>query len=203
MIEYLHGRLLEKSPTRALLLCGGVGYGLHISLTTYEELPALESEAGLYTYLAVREDALTLFGFSSEVERDMFVQLIGVSGVGPKTAIGMLSGMGAAQLRDLISSGNSAALVALPGIGKKSAERITLELRDRIGAVTGLDAGSALAAEGGGRAVVRGDALSALLELGYNRNAAERAIRAALKGDSSNEESVERLIKSALREMQR
>ena len=202
MIEYLSGRLLEKSPTKALLLCGGVGYGLHITLTTYEDLPDVENEAALYAYLSVREDAMVLFGFSSEVERDMFVQLIGVSGVGPKTAIGMLSGMGATQLRDLISSGNSAALVSLPGIGKKSAERITLELRDRIGAIG--EAGGVGAAHGlGGGAIVRADALAALLELGYNRNVAERAIRAALKSDSQSEESVERMIKNALREMQR
>ncbi len=202
MIEYLHGRLLEKSPTKALILCGGVGYGLHITLTTYEELPEVESEASLYAYLSVREDALTLFGFSSETERDMFVMLIGVSGVGPKTAIGMLSGMGATQLRDLISSGNSAALVSLPGIGRKSAERITLELRDRIGGI-----GSAAEGIGGrtevGDAAVRIDALAALLELGYNRGVAERAIRSALKADSASDESVERLIKNALREMQR
>ena len=202
MIEYLHGRLLEKSPTKALLLCGGVGYGLHITLTTYEELPDVENEASLYAYLAVREDAMTLFGFSSEVERDMFVQLIGVSGVGPKTAIGMLSGMGATQLRDLISSGNSAALVSLPGIGKKSAERITLELKDRIGGIGEGGLGGTSRALGGG-AIVRADALAALLELGYNRNVAERAIRAALKSDSQSEESVERMIKNALREMQR
>lgn len=202
MIEYLNGRLLEKSPTKALLLCGGVGYGLHITLTTYEELPDVENEASLYAYLSVREDAMTLFGFSSEVERDMFVQLIGVSGVGPKTAIGMLSGMGATQLRDLISSGNSAALVSLPGIGKKSAERITLELRDRIGGI-GESAGTGAARGVGGGAIVRADALAALLELGYNRNVAERAIRAALKSDAQSEESVERMIKNALREMQR
>lgn len=202
MIEYLNGRLLEKSPTKALLLCGGVGYGLHITLTTYEDLPEVENEASLYAYLSVREDAMILFGFSSEVERDMFVQLIGVSGVGPKTAIGMLSGMGATQLRDLISSGNSAALVSLPGIGKKSAERITLELKDRIGGIGEGGSGGASRTLGGG-AIVRADALAALLELGYNRNVAERAIRAALKSDSQSEESVERMIKNALREMQR
>jgi Holliday junction DNA helicase RuvA len=202
MIEYLSGRLLEKAPTKALLLCGGVGYGLHITLTTYEALPDVGTEASLHTYLSVREDAMILFGFSSEVERDMFVQLIGVSGVGPKTAIGMLSGMGATQLRDLISSGNSSALVSLPGIGKKSAERITLELRDRIGSI-GASSGTGAASGLSGGAIVRADALAALLELGYNRNVAERSIRAALKSDNQSEESVERMIKNALREMQR
>ena len=201
MIEYLSGKLIEKSPTKALLLCGGVGYGTLITLKTYEQLPDVEAEVSLFVYLAVREDALTLFGFSEIVERDMFLLLTSVSGVGPKTAIGVLSGMGADQLRDHIASGNIPALTTLPGIGKKSAERIVLELRDKIDAVGSSEI--AAPGEGLGKAVVRGDALSALVELGYNRPASERAIRAALKGGEDVEKSVEVLIKAALRELQR
>ena len=201
MIEYLHGKLIEKSPTKAVLLCGGVGYGTLITLTTYAQLPEVEGDASLFTYLAVREDAMTLFGFSEMAERDMFLLLTSVTGVGPKTAIGMLSGMGAEQLRDQIAAANSAALTTLPGIGKKSAERIVLELRDKIDSVS--SGGLPIPAEGGGKAIIRGDALSALVELGYGRPAAERAIRAALKNGSEVEESVESLIKGALRELQR
>lgn len=201
MIEYLSGILIDKTPTKAILLCGGVGYAALISLATYEQLPDIESEASLFTYLSVREDALTLFGFAEASEREMFILLTGVNGVGPKTAIGMLSGMGAGQLRDHIAAGNAAALTALPGIGKKSAERIALELRDKIDGLGGVAA--PVASEGLGKAVVRGDALAALVELGYGRPVAERAIRAALKGGPDVEKSVEALIKAALREMQR
>lgn len=201
MIEYLSGILIDKTPTKAILLCGGVGYAALISLATYEQLPDIESEASLFTYLSVREDALTLFGFAEASEREMFILLTGVNGVGPKTAIGMLSGMGAGQLRDHIAAGNAAALTALPGIGKKSAERIALELRDKIDGLGGIAA--PVASEGLGKAVVRGDALAALVELGYGRPVAERAIRAALKGGPDVEKSVEALIKAALREMQR
>ena len=201
MIEYLSGILIDKTPTKAILLCGGVGYAALISLATYEQLPDIESEASLFTYLSVREDALTLFGFAEASEREMFILLTGVNGVGPKTAVGMLSGMGAGQLRDHIAAGNAAALTSLPGIGKKSAERIALELRDKIDGLGGVAA--PVASEGLGKAVVRGDALAALVELGYGRPVAERAIRAALKGGPDVEKSVEALIKAALREMQR
>lgn len=201
MIEYLSGILIDKTPTKAVLLCGGVGYAALISLATYEQLPEIEQEASLFTYLSVREDALTLFGFAEVSEREMFVLLTSVNGVGPKTAVGVLSGMGAQQLREHIAAGNSAALTSLPGIGKKSAERIALELRDKIDGV-GVGSHSTLS-EGVGKAVVRGDALAALVELGYGRPAAERAIRAALKGGPDVEKSVENLIKAALREMQK
>lgn len=201
MIEYLSGILIEKTPVKAVLLCSGVGYGVLISLATYEQLPEIEQEASLFTYLAVREDALTLFGFAEVSERDMFILLTSVNGVGPKTALGMLSGMGSGQLREHIASGNAAALTALPGIGKKSAERIALELRDKIDAAGGTSV--AAQPDGLGKAVVRGDALAALVELGYGRTAAERAIRGALKGGPEVEGSVESLIKAALREMQK
>ncbi|MGE3801089.1 MAG: Holliday junction branch migration protein RuvA [Candidatus Kapaibacterium sp.] len=201
MIEYLSGKLIEKTPTKAVLLCGGVGYGLFITLKTYEQLPDVEAEASLFTYLSVREDAMILFGFSEAAERDMFLLLTSVSGIGPKTAIGVLSGMGAEQLRDNIAAANSAALTTLPGIGKKSAERLVLELRDKIDSVP--SGTLPMHSDGGAKAIVRGDALSALVELGYGRPAAERAIRAALKSGPEVEASVESLIKAALRELQR
>ncbi len=195
MIEYLSGRLVDKSPTHAVILCGGVGYGVLISLTTYDRLPDTDATADLHTYLAVREDALTLYGFAERSEREMFLQLITVSGIGPKIAIGMLSSVEADALRGLIMEGNIAALQRLPGIGRKTAERITVELRDRV-ATTGLigAAGTSSAASD-----VRSSALDALVALGYSAAASEKAIRAALKSAPDSERSVEALLKAALK----
>ena len=195
MIEHLSGELIDKNPTKAIISAGGVGYGVHISLATYEALPAVGQRAAIHVHLSVREDALTLFGFSTTAERDMFLLLTSVSGVGPKIAIGILSSTGIDVLRESISRGNSAALTRLPGIGKKIAERIALELRDKIGAI---ESGGQF---GGGGIEVREEALAALVALGYNRQAAERAIRGALKGGPDAEASVEALIKAALKQM--
>jgi Holliday junction DNA helicase RuvA len=197
MIEYLTGTIHEKSPTRAVILCSGVGYGVLISLTTFERLPEVGHTGSLYTYLAVREDALTLYGFAEAAEREMFLQLITVSGIGPKIAIGMLSSVGAETLRLHIVEGNATALQALPGIGKKSAERITLELRDKVGAAS-IEM-PAVDGDGDGRASVRNEALAALVALGYSRGVSEKAIRAALKKDGSVDQSVEQLLKAALK----
>ena len=194
MIEYLSGTLIEKSPTKGIILCGGVGYAVLISLATYERLGAIGAPAELHTYLAVREDAMTLYGFADPAERDMFLLLTTVNGVGPKIAIGVLSSVGIDTLRENISRGNSAALTSLPGIGKKTAERITLELREKIGAVGGLPTGDI-----GSKADIRAEALAALMALGYGRAIAERAIRNALKGGPETEANVETLIKQALK----
>jgi Holliday junction DNA helicase RuvA len=196
MIEHLSGELIDKNPTKAIISAGGVGYGVLISLATYEALPSVGGRASLHVHLVVREDALTLFGFSTTAERDMFLLLTSVSGVGPKIAIGILSSTGIDVLRESISRGNSAALTRLPGIGKKIAERIALELRDKIGAIE-----SGMAISGGGGIEVREEALAALVALGYNRQAAERAIRGALKAGPEAEASVEALIKGALKQM--
>ena len=195
MISYLTGTLLDKSPTQAVIVCGGVGYGVMISLATYERLPETGREASLHTHLVVREDALTLYGFAQTEEREMFELLTTVSGVGPKIAIGILSAAGIDTLRENIARGNAAALTALPGIGKKTAERISLELRDKIGATGG---GLATAAAGS-KADVRSEALAAMLALGYTRATAEKAIRNALKDGPAVEESVESLLRSALK----
>jgi len=198
MIEYLTGKLFAKSPTNVVILAGGVGYGVLISLATYERLPDVGEPAGLHTYLAVREDALILFGFAELSERDMFLLLTSVTGVGPKIAINVLSSVGIDTLRENIARGNSAALTKIPGIGKKMAERIALELRDKIGTVD-----SGLAAPGAGVSEVRSQALAALLSLGYNRTTAEKGIRDALKEGAPVEEDVETLIKSALKHLRK
>lgn len=194
MIEHLSGTLIEKTPTKAIISAAGVGYATLISLATFEALPPVGATAALHTHLAVREDAMTLFGFSTTAERDLFLLLTSVTGVGPKLAIGILSGTGTDVLKENIARGNSAALTRLPGIGKKIAERVALELREKIGALeTG---GSSLA---GGRHEVRDEALAALIALGYNRPGAEKAIRNALKDGPEVEANVETLIKAALK----
>ena len=195
MLEFLHGQLIEKSPTKVVMLTGGVGFGVQISLATYERLPETGNEASLHTYLAVREDALTLFGFAQPEEREMFLQLISVSGIGPKIALGVLSSVGVDTLRENIVRGNAAALTALPGIGKKTAERIALELRDKLAAAQP----GIVTAGDGSKADVRSDALTALLALGYSRNIAEKAIRNALKAGPDVEANVETLLKAALK----
>ncbi|MBS1912091.1 MAG: Holliday junction branch migration protein RuvA [Bacteroidetes bacterium] len=194
MIEHLSGRLIEKTPTKAVISAGGVGYAALISLATYERLPEAGGEAALHTWLAVREDALTLYGFATTAEREFFLLLTGVTGVGPKLAIGILSSAGVDVLRENLAQGNAAALTRLPGIGRKLAERLALELRDKVGSVAaaGPDGSSA-------RAGTRDEALAALLALGYNRTVAERALRSALKEGPENEATVEALIKAALK----
>lgn len=194
MIEYLSGKLIDKTPTKAIISAAGVGYAALISLATYEQLPDVGREASLHTYLAVREDSLTLFGFSTPAERDLFLLLTSVNGVGPKIAIGILSSSGVDVLRETIGNGNAAALTRLPGIGKKIAERVALELRDKIGAVGG---GATTGLQG--TAAIRDEALAALVALGYNRAAAEKALRGALKEGPQVEANVETLIKAALK----
>jgi holliday junction DNA helicase RuvA len=195
MIAYLTGTVIEKNPTHAVLLCGGVGYGVMISLATYERLPEVGRDGALHTTLVVREDALTLYGFAQTEEREMFQMLTTVSGVGPKIAIGILSSIGIDTLKENIARGNAAALTALPGIGKKTAERISLELRDKITA----SASGITSSVAGTKADTRNEALAAMLALGYSRATAEKAIRGALKEGPAVEESVEKLLKQALK----
>lgn len=194
MIEHLSGTLIDKNPTKAIISAAGIGYGVLISLATYESLPAVGGRAELHTYLAVREDALTLFGFSTVAEREIFLLLTSVTGVGPKLAITILSGTGIDILKENIARGNAAALTKLPGIGKKIAERVALELREKIGAVD-----AALVASIAGRNDVREEALAALIALGYNRSSAEKALRGALKEGLDTEVNVETLLKAALK----
>ncbi len=195
MIEHLHGTLLEKTPTKALISAAGVGYGALISLATFEALPEVGQTASLYTFLAVREDALTLFGFATTAERDGFLLLTSVTGVGAKIALNILSSAGLDHLRESISHGNAIALTRLPGVGRKLADRIVLELREKFDKV---DGGPPLNAGDARTFGIREEALTALTVLGYNRASAEKAIRNALKQGPQVEESVESLIKAAL-----
>jgi Holliday junction DNA helicase RuvA len=196
MITLLRGTLLAKAPTEAVVDVGGVGYGVQIPLSTFETLGPAGSAATLHTYLHVRDDALVLYGFATEEERDTFRLLISVNGIGPKMAQGILSGIGVSDLRECIARGNVAVLTSVPGVGKKTGERLVMELREKIGRIgqeVRLPAGA-----GDDQGRMRSEALLALTSLGYSRQAAEKAIRAALQDGGPNP-TLEGLIKSSLR----
>jgi Holliday junction DNA helicase RuvA len=193
MIAHLRGRLLSKHPNQAVVEAGGVGYDVYISVPTFSELPAVGSEVALFIHTHVREDALALYGFLRPAEKKLFERLIGVTGIGPKLAITILSGMAADEMVAALRGGDAARLTRIPGIGKKTAERMVLELRDKL---EGLAAAAAGGAPPDGVTPVAEDVLSALLNLGYSRPAAERAITAASK--NGKPESFEALFRDAL-----
>ena len=197
MIASLNGVLKSKSPTEVLVDVNGVGYAVSIPLSTYSKLGDINSPVQLLTHLHVREDAMQLFGFSSEQERQLFRLLISISGIGPKTAQGILSSISAQDLQQHITSGNTAALTSIPGIGRKTAERLVVELKDKIGKM-GVASGAGTM-PGDKNAEARNEALLALTSLGYNRLSAEKAIRMALADSPTSPLTVEELIKKALK----
>ncbi|MEJ2161780.1 MAG: Holliday junction branch migration protein RuvA [Robiginitalea sp.] len=193
MINHLSGRLIEKQPTHVIIECGGVGYFVNISLNTFASLPD-EEQLKLFTHLQVREDAHTLFGFTTRAEREIFRLLISVSGIGSSTARTMLSSMSPVQIRDAIASGDVLSIQAVKGIGTKTAQRVILDLRDKVLKIYELDE---LSPESGN--TNKEEALSALEVLGFARKSAEKAVDAVLRQDSSL--SVEGIIKSALKNL--
>jgi Holliday junction DNA helicase RuvA len=196
MITTLRGTLATKAPTEIVVEIQGIGYALSIPLSTYERIGDPGSTVFLYTHEHVREDAHQLFGFATEEERGMFRLLLSVNGIGPKMAQGILSGIPVPELRAHLSGGNRQALIAIPGIGRKLADRLILELREKLGRT---ETPAAPGEDGELPARVRSEALLALLSLGYARPAAEKALRAALLQPGSGSASVEQLIKQALR----
>ncbi len=194
MLSHLKGILHHKSPTEIVVDVNGVGYALSIPLSTFEKLGEAGSAISILTYLHVREDILQLYGFATESERELFRLLISVSGIGPKIAQGILSGAQTTELQNLIAQGNVAALTAIPGIGRKTAERLIVELRDKIAKLE-----PPLATAGSSPAGIRAEALMALTSLGYNRAAAEKAIRAALQEFDGKEPTIQELLKQALK----
>jgi len=198
MIGSLRGTLIHKSPTEILVDVQGVGYQVSIPLSTFEGLGKEQSTVTLLTYLYVREDALQLYGFMTEDERTMFKLLMSVSGIGPKLAQGILSGIGASELRNYIAQGNLGALTSIPGVGKKLAERLVVELRDKISRVESTAAFLGSATEGQGK--TRFEALLALTSLGFGRPLAEKALRSALQHLNGKDASVEELVKLALKQ---
>jgi Holliday junction DNA helicase RuvA len=197
VIARLTGRLASKTPTEIVVDVGGVAFALSIPLSTFERLAEAGGPVSVFTHLHVREDALQLYGFFTEEERDLFRTLISVNGIGPKMAQGILSGIPVADLKGHILSGNSLALTAIPGVGRKIAERLVVELRDRISKTDGTTLSAGASTLNGSR--IRSEALLALTSLGYNRAAAEKAIRGAVQESLDAESSVEALIKAALR----
>jgi holliday junction DNA helicase RuvA len=198
MISFLRGRVLEKSPNRLTVDVQGVGYDVHVPLSTYYRVAEPPGEVTLRVYTHVREDALQLFGFLTDLERQLFERLIGVSGIGPKMAVALLSGMEARDLVACVLRADVVRLTGIPGIGKKTAERIVLELKDRV-AKLGVEPEAATEPSAGDR--LRDDLLSALLNLGYHRPLAEKAADTVLA--AGDEPTFEVALKAALRELMR
>jgi len=189
MIAHVRGTLLEKHPTRLVIDVGGVGLEVLVSLPTVQVVGKVGDPVSLHTVLVVREDALTLYGFAEAQERALFLKLLTVSGIGPKIALGALSGPSVPELVTAIRDGNLALLTRLPGIGKKTAERMSVELRD------GLLEFEAAATAGVGDAA-RNDAVGALVSLGYNRGAAQAVVDEILRGGKVD--LAEELVRRAL-----
>jgi holliday junction DNA helicase RuvA len=197
MIAHLRGRLLEKHPNRVILDVQGVGYDVHVPLSTFYEMADPGVEIALRVHTHVREDALLLYGFATLLELQIFERLISVSGIGPKLALAVLSGIETKELVSAIQQANVARLTAIPGIGKKTAERIGLELKDKMSALSPEVLEPSAEVRAG--ETLRTDVLSALINLGYHRPLAERAVEAALKKAPNG--PFEHTLKSALREL--
>lgn len=191
MIAHLRGQLISKSPNQAIVECAGVGYDVIISVAAFSALPEADEPVSLFIYTHVREDQIALFGFLRIEEKHLFERLISVSGIGPKAAINMLSGMAARDIVGAIRGGDLTRLTKIPGIGKKTAERIVLELRDKLEEF-GVEAAPAPKAT-----PLEEDVLSALINLGYQRTAAEKAVQQA-KSREASDAGFEQLFRRAL-----
>ncbi|MEN8192354.1 MAG: Holliday junction branch migration protein RuvA [Bacteroidota bacterium] len=192
MIGYLTGKIISKKPTQVLLDVNGVGYIVNITISTFESLSNEDSNLiSLYTYLNVRDDALILFGFSTQAEKEMFELLISVNGVGPKSAQSILSGIQVDDLKTALKNGDLSRIVAIPGIGRKTGQRLLIELRDKVDSI-----GDEISEIGGEAYSIKIDAVVALTQLGYNQKTAEKTIRGILEANSDI--SLEELIKESL-----
>jgi Holliday junction DNA helicase RuvA len=194
VIAFLRGRIFDKQPNRIVVDVNGVGYDVSVPLSTFYGLAEVGGEIALRVHTHVREDALSLFGFATRIEQDLFERLIGVSGIGPKVALAVLSGIEPPELIRAIERSDLARLTAIPGVGKKTSERIVLELKDRLPRVE-----PAAADEQAAPLLQRDDLLSALINLGYHRPLAEKAVAAAIK--RMPEGDFEQTLKQALREL--
>ncbi len=204
MIAHLSGTLLSKQATSVILDVGGVGYEVTIPISTFYELDEPGSKVQLRIYTHVREDALLLYGFKTARERELFMRLISVSGIGPKLGITLLSGMSADEMIASIRTNNLARLTLIPGVGRKTAERLVMELRDKIAALSSPELEEELGAKPSVSVTptedaVRADALSALVNLGYQKSTAEKAINAAIV--EGGDISVESILRRSLRRL--
>ena len=188
MIGYLNGNIITLRPTKLLLDVNGVGYSVNISINTFESISD-KKEVSLHIYTSVREDSITLFGFYNETEKEMFELLISVNGIGPKLGLNVLSGIRVDELKEAIEAGNISRLIAIPGVGRKTAERVVLELRGKVDKIK----------ESEGQNIsysIKQEAISALTTLGYNYKMAENAVRKILS--TSKDISLEEFIKKTL-----
>lgn len=199
MIGQLKGHLLVKKPNLVLIDVHGVGYEAHIPLTSFYDLPAEGGEVTLKIYTHVREDVLILFGFNTQREKDLFLKLISISGIGPKLAIAILSGARVEELAQAVSNGDLARLTAIPGVGRKTAERLVLELKNQITPFL-LPEQTRTAPETGRLDGIQEDILSALVNLGYPRPGAEKALATVLRAGES-EKTFEDLLRHTLRRL--
>jgi Holliday junction DNA helicase RuvA len=193
MIAQICGRLAHKSPEEIIIDCNGVGYGVRVPLSTFYELPDIGAEVVLRIHTHVREDALHLYGFATSKEKELFGLLIGVSGVGPRLAINVLSGIATHDLERALQEGDLLSLTRIPGVGRKTAERMVVELKDKVSA-TGAGVTTGIAMRDG---KVK-DALSALVNLGYQKGIAEEAVRNCVR-QHGEELPLEELLKESLR----
>jgi len=198
MIAHLRGLLLTKAPNLAVVECSGVGYELAISVSTYTALPAEGTEAKLHVHTHVREDQLALFGFHEIQEKRLFEKLLTISGIGPKLAITVLSGISSDRLVVAIRSGDHATLTKIPGIGKKTAERVVLELKDKLDDMAIPQSSTHPAPSHG---LAGDDALSALINLGYARPQAQRAVDSVLEREPALANDFEALFRAAMAAM--
>ena len=199
MIANLRGRILDKQPNRLIVDVNGVGYDVAVPLSTFYGLGDTGSDVTLRIRTYVREDTLALFGFATRLEQELFERLIGVSGIGPKVALAVLSGIEPRELIRAIEAGDLARLTSIPGVGKKTAERIVVDLKDRLPHARGET--DAVPGETVEVPALKDDVLSALVNLGYHRPLAEKAVTAALK--AAPDADFERTLKQALRELAR
>ena len=187
MIGFLTGKIISFKPTQIILDVNGVGYLVNISITTFEKISENET-VSLFIHTNVKEDSITLFGFFTQSEKEMFELLISISGIGPKVSLGILSGISVDDLKDAIANGNVSRLIAIPGIGRKTAERVVLELRNKVDAIK---------ADGSIKITsAKDEAISALATLGYQRQLAEKVVRDLLSENANY--SLEELIRKAL-----
>jgi|TergutMp193P3_1026864.scaffolds.fasta_scaffold163454_2 Holliday junction DNA helicase RuvA len=197
MISFIKGTLAEKNPTHIIVEVNGIGFGIFIPFSNFDKIGEIGSEIKIFTHLHVKEDSLTLYGFLYLEELTLFQMLIEVSGIGPRTALGILSGTTVNDFYNLISNKNYISLTAIPGIGKKTAERLVLELYDKVSKnifKTLPDTKSS-----GGKFELRSEAVQALCSLGFSRPVAEKSVANILMTNPSQEISLEELIKQALK----
>lgn len=195
MISRLKGTIVSRASSEVTIDVNGVGYQVSVPFSTSEVLGTVRGEAVLLTYLHVREDALQLYGFATEAERETFRLLLSVNGIGPKLALGILSGIRVAELRTAIAAANALLLSSIPGVGRKTAERLIMELR---GKVTDAESASYMTPSSSGQLKIRSEAIVALMSLGHHRASAEKAVRSAVIEAPGAEYSLEELVRKAL-----